>query len=315
MIRLRCEMAVPSGLRRTRVPVRLEQVEPDSWVLSQARGFPDATHQLVDAAGVPLLTHLAEKDPGVGAELARSGFWELPETAAVVAAVRPGGRVLDVGAQVGYYAVLAARAARSGGRVYAFDPAPDNRTVLAANAALSALLCPEAAAVETFDVALSDRPGNVRLHLSDRNPGDHSTVPGVVDAVETRVVPVTTVDALRWAPEGRRVEGPVGVLKVDAAGSEPAILRGAERTLAEDRPVVVVTLRPAAVGPDPCVALIEWVAARGYTALRFVHPVAPEPYMLLSDAVRVLDPGDAAEHVRRKMVGPQVALVAYPDPR
>src|SRR5262245_31899943 len=133
VIRLRCEVAIPSGLRRTRMLVRLEPTDPDTLTLLPARTLADATHQLVDAAGVPLLTHLAERDPGVAAELARSGFWELPETLVVLATVRPGARVVDVGAQVGYYAILAARAARSTGRVYAFDPAPENHRLLAAN--------------------------------------------------------------------------------------------------------------------------------------------------------------------------------------
>jgi len=316
VIRLRCEIAVPSGLRKTRLLVRLEPDGPDALALLPARGLSDATHQLVDAAGVPLLTHLAERDPGVAAEIARSGLWELPEALAVLAAVRPGSRVVDIGAQVGYYAVLASRAARATGRVYAFDPGPDHHLVLAANAALSALLDPHAAPIVATALALSDRPGNVRLYLSDRAPGEHTTVAGAAAAaIDTRVVAASTVDVLRWPGDGPpTVDGPVDVLKIDVAGDEAAVLRGAERTLAEDRPVVAVTARLGATGPDPGVALIEWLAARGYGAFRLVPPVAPEPYLLLAEAARLFTPADAVESVRRKMVPPQFALLGYPEP-
>ena len=102
MINLRCDIAIPSGLRRSRVFARLDDYDHETLVLSQARGAADATHQVVDACGQPLITFLSERDPGVATDLIRAGFWELPETVAVLLAVRPGAQVIDAGAHVGF---------------------------------------------------------------------------------------------------------------------------------------------------------------------------------------------------------------------
>lgn len=313
MSQFRCEIAVPSGLRRSRALARLEQHEPDALVLLPAHGLSDATHQVLDAAGHPLVTFLTERDPGVATDLIRVGFWELPETLALLTAVRPGARIIDAGAQVGYYAVLLARAAGRGGRVYAFEPDPDNARALAANAGLTAQLAPAAAPVEPLAFALTDRPGNARLHRSDRNPGDHSLV-GWPDAIDSRVVPATTLDAARWeSGDGPRVDGPVNLIKADVPGGEFALLRGAERTLAEDRPLVAATVRPAAAGPDAAPALVEWLVARGYGVFRLLPPAVGDPHQLACDTARVLDAGGAAELLRRRPPAPQFTLLAYPD--
>ena len=87
---IRCDIAIPSGLRRSRVFARLDDYDHETLVLAQACGVADATHQVVDACGQPLITFLSERDPGVATEIIRTGFWELPETVAVLLAVRPG---------------------------------------------------------------------------------------------------------------------------------------------------------------------------------------------------------------------------------
>lgn len=48
-------------------------------------------------------------------------------------AVKPGAVVLDIGAQFGYYSLLAAKSAGQNGQVFAFEPAPSNFEVLKRN--------------------------------------------------------------------------------------------------------------------------------------------------------------------------------------
>lgn len=73
-MQLRCELAIPSGLRQGRLLVRLLQDDPDVLELVPAHGFADATHQLINAGSRPLLTHLSDQDPVVSGELQRQGF-------------------------------------------------------------------------------------------------------------------------------------------------------------------------------------------------------------------------------------------------
>lgn len=313
-MRLRCEVAVPAGLRHGRLFVRLQQPEPDLLLLLPAGGVGDASHQLVSAAGLPLLTHLAERDQ-MSAELHRGGGWEPAESAALLGLARPGMTFADVGAGVGYYPVLLGRTLGPAGRVYAFEPDADNRLVLTANALLARQLCPQAAPVEVFPQALSDRGGEARLHLCDRNRALHSLVYGGREAIDVRYVSTATLDDLR-GPEGtpplpRRID----LLKADIQGAERLLLRGAGRTLDRDRPLVCLEFEPGLSGPDVCVELVECLRGHGYAAFRVFHATAADPYPMLAEAARLLTAEEVVALVRNGPIGPSGTLLAFPADR
>jgi FkbM family methyltransferase len=293
---------------------RLEEHDPETLVLSQARGLSDATHQVVDACGHPLITFLSERDSVLATDLIRVGFWELPETIAVLMAVRPGACIIDAGAHVGYYSVLLARIARRGGRVYAFEPDADNFRTLSANASLTSQLTPDATPIECIPLALTDRTGNVRLYRSDRNSGEHSLVPWP-DAIDSRVIPATTLDSLRRGEETKaRIDKPVDLLKVDVSDGEFEVLRGAERTLVEDRPLVAVTLRLGVKDLDACLNMVAWLEGHGYGAFRLFPPSVADPYPFVCDVARMGGHIEVADFLRRRPSVPQLTLLAYPEP-
>lgn len=313
-MRLRCEVAIPSGFRQGRVLVQLRQPDPDVLLLLPAKDLGEATHQIVDACGMPLITHLAEPDPVVSGELLRTGYWEFAESMVLLSLARPGMTFVDAGANLGYYTVLLAGTLQADGQIYAFEPEARNHLILTANALLTRQLCPQAAPTEVVACALGDRVGNARLNVFDKNLGMHSLVFGSREAVSTSMVPVTTLDTLRWTEGaspalGRRID----LLKADVQGSELALLQGAEQTLERDRPTLCLEFEPHLSGPDTCTALVEWLQARRYTAFRLFHSNVNEPYRALVEAVRLLTAQEVVEQVRRKLVGVYGTLVAFPD--
>lgn len=147
--------------------------------------------------------------------------------------IAPGATVYDIGANVGFFSLLAARLTGPEGRVLAFEPSPPAVAGLRANLALN----PDAR-VDVRETAVAATVGRARLlqvgehswsHLEDR--GWHPDTTAVVD------VDVTTVDAevAAGAPTP-------DVLKIDVEGSEIAVLEGARDTLARARPALIVEL-------------------------------------------------------------------------
>ena len=126
--------------------------------------------------------------------------------------VQPGDRVVDVGANIGFYAELLAQCVGPSGAVYAFEPEPLNFARLAARARAYPQLHAVAACV-------GERSGTAELFLSPDLNIDHRSYPTGDD--RRRV----TVDALaldEFLAAGEQLR----FVKMDVQGAEYAALRG-----------------------------------------------------------------------------------------
>ncbi|MEE9606625.1 MAG: FkbM family methyltransferase [Myxococcota bacterium] len=158
--------------------------------------------------------------------LARRG-WEANETYWFSRSVGPGDTVVDVGANIGYYTVLGALLVGDSGHVYAFEPDPESFAFLERNVRLNGLHN-----VTLEQKALSNRPGQIRLFLSERNKGDHRIFDAPDEERESiEIEAVTLDDYLR----GRGDE--VDFIKVDTQGAEAVIVEGMQRLLASNNHV------------------------------------------------------------------------------
>jgi FkbM family methyltransferase len=163
------------------------------------------------------------------------GVWEPDATAAIRPYLRTGSTVVDVGANVGYFSLLAATAVGPGGAVHAVEALPSTVDLLRRNLALNGT-----ANVVVHPVAVGDRPGEVEMFkASESFIGSSSTHSGEVS--EGRV-PRVTLDDLLAGVGGAEVT----LLKIDVEGDEESVLRGATRLLGQMRPssAALVELAP-----------------------------------------------------------------------
>lgn len=137
--------------------------------------------------------------------------------------VKPGAVVYDIGANAGFYTLLAARLAGPTGRVYAFEPVPANIARLRRHLSLN-----RTSNVEVLELAVSDAAGEA---LFDDAPG---YAVGRLSAAGRLLVKTDTLDQL---VASGRLAAP-DCLKIDVEGAEASVLRGARQVLEEHRPVV-----------------------------------------------------------------------------
>ena len=200
--------------------------------------FPGGERRIV-VHGMPIWVDT--RDRVIATQLLGGGAWEPSETSAFLAHVRRGMCVLDVGANLGYYTLLAARAVGPSGRVIAFEPEPRNFALLARNVAENGFTN-----VRLVQAAASNRAGLARLHLDEANFGAHSFEAGSVRTPSGRSVEVETVPLDAFADEARSFEAGI-LVKIDVQGAEALVLEGMPRLLALPGIALLLELWPEAL--------------------------------------------------------------------
>lgn len=154
--------------------------------------------------------------------------------------MKPGMKVLDVGANVGLYSVFASRKVAPGGMVYSFEPSSETYDRLLANLALN-----RATNVKAAKLAVGDQPGEVSLlretRLSDGERYVDASLAEVKSASElsdTERVRIVTLD--QWAAENGLAETKFDFIKIDVEGAELYVLKGAASVISRSPDIVVL---------------------------------------------------------------------------
>lgn len=152
-------------------------------------------------------------------------------TALFCEVVREGDVVVDLGANLGYFTLLAARLVGKSGRVYSFEPEPRNYSYLVKNIELNSY-----SHVTAVPKAVSDKPGVVPLFICPYDTGHHtiqqyagiqSYRPDLVgdkwEFVEVETVRLDDFFQDRMTP--------INVVKMDVEGAELLALSGMEQVI------------------------------------------------------------------------------------
>lgn len=159
----------------------------------------------------------------------RSGAYEPHLTAVFERHCRPGMTVVDVGANLGYFSLLASHLVGPSGRVVALEPNSENCRLLVSSLRLGGITN-----VELFPVAADEAPGwaYYATHVGSNgglvDDGDLLSRFGVV-------VPTLRLDDL--------VDAKVDFLKMDVEGAEGRVVQGATQIIEKDRPIVTTELK------------------------------------------------------------------------
>jgi FkbM family methyltransferase len=172
----------------------------------------------VQAAGLNL--RLDPTDKMITEMILRDGSYEHGETELLSGFLHPGDTFIDVGANIGWYTLVASRIVGAKGRVFAFEPAPGSFELLACNAALNH--CDNA---RLEPKALSDKHTSISLNLGVTNKG-HNSILKTPDTGESVSVEAVSLDEYLGSDPGD-----IALIKIDTEGAEGFVLAGMEQTL------------------------------------------------------------------------------------
>lgn len=163
----------------------------------------------------------------ISREVCFTGYYEPQETALVRSILRPGMSFVDVGANWGYYTLLAASLVGPNGRVLSLEPEPRQFSILQENVARSKL-----GQVTVLQLAAAHEPGTLALASYAEDGGNYGISRIVAnDDGQESVVQVSS-DSLDHILRQQNLFS-IDLMKMDIEGAEAFAIAGLEESLAE----------------------------------------------------------------------------------
>lgn len=140
--------------------------------------------------------------------------------------INEGDVVIDIGANIGYYTLIAAKLVGKNGKVYAFEPEPINFSFLKKSVGINNYknaVCEQK--------AVSNKTGVTRLFVNKRSILSYSIVMGGMDYID--------IETVKLDDYFKDKNSKVNIIKVDIEGAEALALEGMQKILNENRSIKI----------------------------------------------------------------------------
>lgn len=181
---------------------------------------------------------LDPRDTGISRELAVDGVHEPVFTQLLLQLVQEGMNVVDVGANIGYYALLIAQRVGAMGRVIAFEPAPSAYALLQHNIRQNHLTN-----IQVLPYAIGAIQDEVEFFLYEQANWNSFVRHGT--PIDTVKVPVYPLDIIL-----PRLVDRVDLIRMDIEGYEEQAIQGMESILQQHRPILCLELHCSFMDPE-----------------------------------------------------------------
>ncbi|SDS66405.1 FkbM family methyltransferase [Erythrobacter sp. HL-111] len=203
--------------------------------------------------------------------------------------VRPGDRVVDIGANIGIMTSLMSRRAGENGAVFAFEPHPQTRERLKENVRAWNACSLASSHVEVLPYAVSSRAGTSQL-VEPETFGNNSGVARLTEGATDgrRAHRVDTIIFDEWCAEG----SPIRLVKIDVEGHEDDVFAGMSKSLANARIDFLIFEEMRELPSVACESLagvgyMSFLIDRNFYGPRLI-PVVDRPRQLIGEATNII---------------------------
>lgn len=201
--------------------------------------------------------NIIPNDPGISSELSIFHVHEPLTTNLIKNKLKKDMTCLDIGSNIGYYAILESNLVGVGGKVIAIEPNPTNYKYLLKNLKLQ-----NNKNTESYNFAASNKDGTIKFLIYETSnecmtipDGEESKYPGEVIEVPTKKMD-TFVQELNLKT--------VDFLRMDVEGFEYYIFEGLKTTLERFKPLIQIELHVNIMGIDKTKLILDHLKSLGY---------------------------------------------------
>lgn len=172
--------------------------------------------------------YIDKLDGTISQELILSHKWEEYQTVLFKQNIKKGDIVIDIGAHIGYYTLIAASIVGKKGKVYAFEPDLKNFSILMQNIKVN-----KYKNIIPINKAVTEKNTKLNLFINPTNTGDHR-IYEPKDKRKTIEIDAVTLDSMLKNEK-------IDLIKMDIQGSEILALKGAPYVLANNKALKIIT--------------------------------------------------------------------------
>lgn len=222
-----------------------------------------------------------QRDSGISMELKRFGSHEPLSVGLLQRALREGMVCIDIGANIGFYAVLEGRIVGKSGKIIAVEPSPKSYKYLLKN------LEDNHVNFEAYNFAISDLEGVVPFKIEQASNLSH--VPRYNEIGDADIIRVrsTTLDSLVSMLGPSRVD----MVRMDVEGHEANIAKGWKETILRFKPMIFIEIHPE-IGRQTIVGMLSFMQQQRYARAYFIDRGINEPLIAKNDDVRMTTIGE-----------------------
>jgi len=196
-------------------------------------------HQdIIEIQGSKMYVNVNDKDPSMRKtfqDYALNRIHEENTTKLFKQTVKEGDTVVDLGANIGYFTLLAASLVGEKGKVYAFEPEPRNYNYLAKNIELNSYNN-----VFAIQKAVSDKNAKTKLYICPYDTGHHTIkqYEGIRDykpeflTKEEKFIEIETIILDDFFKDKEQL---IDVIKMDVEGAEMLALSGMDKIIKQSK--------------------------------------------------------------------------------
>lgn len=203
--------------------------------------------------------YLDTSDKGICADLYARGIREDSATGELQKRLRPGMVVVDIGANIGYYALIEARVVGQEGKIYAIEPIAENVALLKRNIKANAYRN-----IEVFENAIGDKSCEKEIFLSNKsNLSTFCNNKGLDMTGKKRKVKVLTLDKFLKGKKSPQL------VRMDIEGYEFEVLQGMKQTMKSSKDLqMFIEVHAEFLGKEKTRKLLEMLKANGFNKCR-----------------------------------------------
>ena len=156
----------------------------------------------------------------------------------LTAQCKPGSTVLDIGAHIGLFSVIASEITGDKGKVFSFEPSPSTTAYLKKTIRINN----KDAVIETVQQAMSNEVGKITFFVSDDKVDNSNSLVSYKDDRQLKgiEVDVNTIDNF---VSSKKITG-VSFVKIDVEGAEYDTLRGGTNVFNSQKPAIILAIHP-----------------------------------------------------------------------